>query len=683
MNYPKPHTVEQVDDYFGVKVADPYRWMEELDAPDTQAWIAEENALTASYFAPLGLRGGLLERMEALTNFERYSAPSRYGTRYFYAHNSGLQNQAVVYWTEGLGGEPQVLIDPNTLAADGTVALAGMSLTEDGRLAALALSDAGSDWTRVFVRDVATGEDLPDEIQWTKFGAPSWLLDGSGFYYAGYGAPPEGDALKAVNHSPKIYFHTLGTAQSDDAVVFERTDDPEIFLHAGVTDDGRYLVVSQHKGTSPNNSVAVLDLSKPDAEIQRVIDTPDAAYSVVGNDGSMFWVYTTLDAPNGKVIRFDVDGPARKHWVTVIPEAASTLESVSLVHRMLVASYLKDARSQVELYREDGTHVETLALPGIGSAGGFGGRREDAETFYTFTNFTTPGTIYRLDLETLASTPYRQPKLLFNPQDYVTEQVFVASKDGTQVPLFLTYKRGLVRDGRNPTLLYAYGGFNVSLTPVFSAVNLTWLERGGIYAQACLRGGGEYGEAWHEAGTRVKKQNVFDDFIACMEWLVAEKYTSAAKLAIQGGSNGGLLVGAMLTQRPELFAAANAAVGVMDMLRFDKFTVGWGWKQDYGSPSENEAEFKAIYAYSPLHTLRVGTKYPATLITTADHDDRVFPAHSFKFAAAMQAAQGGDAPVLIRVETRAGHGGGMPIRKRLELAADVFAFFLQELGEPR
>ena len=680
MNYPKPHTVEQVDDYFGVKVADPYRWMEELDAPDTQAWIAEENALTASYFAPLGFRAGLLERMEALTNFERYSAPSRYGTRYFYAHNSGLQNQAVVYWTEGLGGEPQVLIDPNTLAADGTVALAGMSITEDGRLAALALSDAGSDWTRVFVRDVTTGEDLPDEIQWTKFGAPSWLLDGSGFYYAGYGAPPEGDALKAVNHSPKIYFHKLGTAQSDDTVVFERADDPEIFLHAGVTDDGRYLVVSQHKGTSPNNSVAMLDLSKPGAEIQRVIDTADAAYSVIGNDGSLFWVYTTLDAPNGKVIRLDVDAPAREHWVTVIPEAASTLESVSLVHRMLIASYLKDARSQVELYREDGTHVETLALPGIGSAGGFGGRREDTETFYTFTNFTTPGTIYRLDLETLVSTPYRQPKLLFDPQDYVTEQVFVTSKDGTKVPLFLTYKRGLVRDGSNPTLLYAYGGFNVSLTPVFSAVNLTWLERGGIYAQAGLRGGGEYGEAWHEAGTRVKKQNVFDDFIACMEWLAAEKYTSTSKLAIQGGSNGGLLVGAMLTQRPELFAAANAAVGVMDMLRFDKFTVGWGWKQDYGSPSEDEAEFKAIYAYSPLHTLRAGTKYPATLVTTADHDDRVFPAHSFKFAAAMQAAQGGDAPVLIRVETRAGHGGGMPIRKRLELAADVFAFFLQELG---
>jgi prolyl oligopeptidase len=683
MNYPKPHTVEQVDDYFGAKVADPFRWMEELDAPDTQAWIAEENALTASYFAPLGFRAGLLERMEALTNFERYSAPSRYGTRYFYAHNSGLQNQAVVYWTEGLGGEPQVLIDPNTLAADGTVALAGMSITEDGRLAALALSDAGSDWTRVFVRDVTTGEDLPDEIKWTKFGAPSWLLDGSGFYYAGYGAPPEGDALKAVNHSPKIYFHKLGTAQSDDAVVFERTDDPEIFLHAGVTDDGRYLVISQHKGTSPNNSVAVLDLSKPGAEIQRVIDTADAAYSVIGNDGSMFWVYTTLDAPNGKVIRFDVDAPAREHWVTVIPEATSTLESVSLVHRMLIASYLKDARSQVELYREDGTHVGALALPGIGSAGGFGGRREDAETFYTFTNFTTPGTIYRLGLETLLSTPYRQPKLLFDPQDYVTEQVFVTSKDGTQVPLFLTYKLGLVRDGNNPTLLYAYGGFNVSLTPIFSAVNLTWLERGGIYAQACLRGGGEYGEAWHEAGTRVKKQNVFDDFIACMEWLVAEKYTRAAKLAIQGGSNGGLLVGAMLTQRPELFAAANAAVGVMDMLRFDKFTVGWGWKQDYGSPSEDEAEFKAIYAYSPLHTLRAGTKYPATLITTADHDDRVFPAHSFKFAAAMQAAQGGDSPVLIRVETRAGHGGGMPIRKRLELAADVFAFFLQELGAVR
>jgi prolyl oligopeptidase len=505
------------------------------------------------------------------------------------------------------------------------------------------------------------------------------LLDGSGFYYSGYDAPPEGDALKAVNHFAKIFFHKLGTPQGDDVVVFERADDPEIFLHGGITDDGRYLVLSQHKGTSPNNALAILDLSVSGAEVLRVIDMADAAYSPIGNNGTHFWLYTTLDAPNGKVIAIDLANPGREHWTEVIAESTSTLEGVSLVHHRLIASYLQDARSQVEIFSENGEFVQTLALPGVGSAGGFGGRREDTETFYTFTNFTTPGVIYRLDLETLESKPYREPRLLFEPAAFITEQVFVPSKDGTLVPLFLTYKRDLPRDGNNPTLLYAYGGFNVSLTPAFSPMNIAWLERGGIYAQACLRGGGEYGEAWHEAGTRTRKQNVFDDFIACAEWMIAHEYTSTPKLGIQGGSNGGLLVGAMLTQRPELFGAANAAVGVMDMLRFDKFTVGWGWKQDYGAPSENEAEFRAIYAYSPLHNLKAGTQYPATLITTADHDDRVYPAHSFKFAAAMQAAQAGEAPVLIRIETRAGHGGGMPIRKRLELAADTFAFFLHEL----
>ncbi len=678
--YPKPHNVPQVDDYFGTAVPDPYRWLEELDSAETKAWVEAENLVTASYFEQLPDRSTLLQRMEQLTDYERFSAPSRYGTRYVYAHNSGLQNQAVVYWTEGLEGQPQVLIDPNTLAADGTVALGGLSVSEDGTLAALALSEAGSDWKRILVRDVATGKDLPDEIRWTKFGSPAWRLDGSGFYYAGYDAPPDGDPLKAVNHFPKIYFHKLGTPQSADAMVFERADDPEIFLHVSVTDDGRYLVISQHKGTSPNNSLALLDLDSPAAGVQQLIADADAAYSPIGNDGTRFWLYTTLDAPNGKVIAVDLAQPAREHWTIVVPESSSNLNGASLVRRTLILDYLTDAQSQVELYSEDGTHRGTEPLPGIGSVGGFGGRRDDAETFYTFTNFTTPGAIFRLDMETLESVVYRAPKLLFDPATYITEQAFVTSKDGTQVPLFLTYKRNLERDGNNPTLLYAYGGFNVSLTPAFSPVTIAWLERGGIYAQASLRGGGEYGEAWHAAGTRLQKQNVFDDFIACAEWLVAQRYTSSAKLAIQGGSNGGLLVGAMLTQRPELFGAANAAVGVMDMLRFDKFTVGWGWKQDYGSPSEDEAEFHAIHAYSPLHNLHAGTKYPATLITTADHDDRVYPAHSFKFAAAMQAAQAGAAPVLIRIETRAGHGAGMPVRKRLELSADTFAFFLHELG---
>ena len=678
--YPKPHTVSQTDDYFGTKVADPYRWMEDVDSADTRAWIEAENKVTAGYFAPLQpLKDSLHSRMMALVNFERYSAPTRYGSRYIYSHNTGLQNQNVVFWTEGLNGTPHVLIDPNTLSADGTVALAGMSVTDDGRLAAFQIAEAGSDWQHIVVRDVTTGKDLPDTIQWVKFGGAAWLKDGSGFYYTHYEAPKEGAALKAISSSPQIYFHKLGTKQEDDTFVFERKDDPEIFLSAGVTDDGRYLILYQAKGTSPNNELAFLDLTKPGATIQRVFDKPDASYDVIGNEGTRFWLKTTLNAPNGKLMEVDLNQPGREHWKTVVAEGKSTLDSASLVHRTLIAEYLTDAHTEVRLFSEDGKPMQTLALPGIGTAGGFGGKRDDDETFYGFTNFTTPGVVYRLDMKTLKSEPYRTPKLNFDPAEFETTEVFVTSKDGTKVPMFLTSKKGVKRDGQNPTMLYAYGGFNVSLTPAFSSSRIAWLERGGIYAQASLRGGGEYGEAWHEAGMKLHKQNVFDDFIACAEYLIREKYTSTPKLAIQGGSNGGLLIGAVLTQRPELFGAANAQVGVMDMLRFDKFTVGFGWKQDYGSPSENEAEFHAIYKYSPLHNLKAGTKYPATLITTADHDDRVFPAHSFKFAAQMQADQAGPAPVLIRIETRAGHGAGMPLSKQLDVTADTFAFLLHEL----
>ena len=678
--YPKPHTVSQTDNYFGTAVADPYRWMEDVDSADTRAWIAEENKVTASYFAPLQpLKKSLQSRMESLVNFERYSAPKRYGSRYVYSHNTGLQNQDVLYWTEGLNGTPHVLIDPNTLSADGTVALAGMSVTDDGRLAAFQIAEAGSDWQHIIVRDVATGKDLPDTIRWVKFGGAAWLKDGSGFYYTHYDAPKEGAALKACSSSAEIYFHKLGTEQSADKFIFERADDSEIFLGAAVTDDGRYLILYQTKGTSPNNELAFLDLSQPGAQIQRVFNKADASYDVVGNDGSRFWLSTTLNAPNGKLIEVDLREPARDHWKTVVAEDKSKLDGASLVHQTLIAEYLTDAHTEVRLFSEEGKPMRTLTLPGIGTAAGFGGRREDEETFYGFTNFTTPGVIYRLDMKTLESTPYRQPKLNFNPAEYETTEVFVTSKDGTKVPLFLTSKKGLARDGNNPTLLYGYGGFDVSLTPAFSSGRIAWLERGGIYAQASLRGGGEYGEAWHEAGMKLNKQNVFDDFIACAEYLAREKYTSTPKLAIQGGSNGGLLIGAVLTQRPDLFGAANAQVGVMDMLRFDKFTVGFGWKQDYGSPSENEAEFHAIYKYSPLHNLKPGTHYPATLITTADHDDRVFPAHSFKFAAQMQADQAGSAPVLIRIETRAGHGAGMPLSKQLDVSSDTYAFLLHEL----
>lgn len=683
LKYPRPHTVEQVDDYFGTKVADPYRWMENVDSAEVKQWVDAENALTHGYLDAIPGRSAIKDRLKALTDYERYSAPSRYGKRYIYTHNTGLQNQAVLYWQEGLGGEPHVLIDPNTLSADGTVALDGLSITDDGNLMAYALADAGSDWVKWRVRDVATGKDLPDVVEWSKFSGAAWLKDNSGFFYEGYERPDKitkESAMKAANYFHKVYFHKLGTPQSADALVFERPDDKELNVGAGITDDGRYLILDQTRGTSPNNQVTIKDLDHPEAAPLKLVTTEEAVFEAIGNDGSYFWFRTTLDAPNGKVIGIDLKHPERSAWKTLIPETKNSLDGVSMVHDTLIAQYLADAQSHVELHARDGKLLRTFELPAIGSASGFGGKRTDTETFFTFTNFTTPGVVYRVDMKTMESTVYRKPKLAFDPEKFETKQVFYTSKDGTRVPMFLTYKKGLKLDGENPTLLYGYGGFNISLPPAFAPSYVLWMEMGGVYAQASLRGGAEYGEAWHEAGTKLKKQNVFDDFIAAAEWLIANKYTSTPKLAIEGGSNGGLLIGACETQRPELFGAAVAQVGVMDMLRFDKFTIGWAWKADYGSPSENEAEFHAIYKYSPLHNIKPGVAYPPTFITTADHDDRVFPAHSFKFAATMQKDQAGPNPVLIRVETRAGHGGGMPLSKRFDLTADEYIFLVKNLG---
>jgi prolyl oligopeptidase len=681
--YPIARKADQTDDYFGTKVSDPYRWMEDVDSPELKTWIDAENELTQNYLAQIPARETMQRRLTELLNFERYTAPSRRGTRYFYSHNSGLQNQNVLFWQEGLTGEPHILLDPNTFSADGTVAISGISITDDGALAAYSIADAGSDWVKWHVRNVTTGEDLPDLIEWSKFSGASWLKDNSGFFYARYDAPApnasEAEALKTANYFHKVYFHKLGTPQSEDKLVFHRPDDGELNIGAQVTDDGRYLVLHQSKGTSPNNELTIQDLQNPSAPLLSLIDTPDATYAPIDNDGTLFWLLTTLDAPNGKVIAIDLNQPAREHWKTVIPESTNKLSDISIIDNTFIVNYLADAQSKVELRHLDGTLIEQLILPAIGTAVGFTGRREDTETFYQFTNFTTPGTTYRLDIKTRRSTLYRQPKLLFDPSLYETKQVFTTSKDGTRVPMFITHKKGLALDGAAPTLLYAYGGFNISLMPEFSPANVMWMEMGGIYAQASLRGGGEYGEAWHDAGTRIRKQNVFDDFIALAEWLVANKYTSPAKLAISGGSNGGLLVAACELQRPDLFAAVVAQVGVMDMLRFDKFTIGWAWKEEYGSPSENPEEFAAIYKYSPLHNIRTGVSYPSTLITTADHDDRVFPAHSFKYAAALQASQAGPNPVLIRVETRAGHGAGMPLSKRIEAIVDQFAFMAKEL----
>jgi prolyl oligopeptidase len=683
LSYPVARKVEQTDDYFGTTVSDPYRWMEDVDSAEVKAWIDAENELTQRYLAQVPVRETMQRRLMELINFERYTAPARRGTRYFYSHNSGLQNQNVLYWQEGLDGEPKVLLDPNTFSEDGTVAISGISITDDGSLAAYSIADAGSDWVKWHVRDVTTGEDLPDVVAWSKFSGASWMKDGSGFFYARYDEPAadasEAEALKTANYFHKVYFHRLGTPQSADTLVFHRPDDGEINIGAQVTDDGRYLLLHQSKGTSPNNELAVQDLLNIDRPLQRLIDTPDATYVPINNDGALFWLLTTLNAPNGKVISIDLHNPGREHWKTVIPESTNKLSDISIIDNTFIVNYLADAQSLVELRRLDGSLIERLPLPAIGTAVGFGGLREDTETFYQFTNFTTPGATYRLDMKTRKSTLYRQPKLLFDPDLYETKQIFAASKDGTRVPMFISHKKGLVLDGTAPTLLYAYGGFNISLMPEFSPSHVMWMEMGGVYAQASLRGGGEYGEAWHAAGTRVRKQNVFDDFISLAEWLITNQYTSPKRLAISGGSNGGLLVAACELQRPDLFGAVVAQVGVMDMLRFHQFTIGWAWKEEYGSPTEDAAEFAAIYKYSPLHNIRTGVSYPSTLITTGDHDDRVFPAHSFKYAAALQAAQSGPDPVLIRVETRAGHGAGMPLSKRIEATVDQYAFMAKEL----
>ncbi len=687
LSYPPARTVGQIDDYFGTKVSDPYRWMEDVDSAELKTWIDAENEVTQAYLAQVPVRETMQRRLMELIDFERYTAPERRGARYFYSHNSGLQNQNVLYWQEGLGGEPKVLLDPNTFSADGTVAIGGVSITDDGSLAAYSIADAGSDWMKWHVRNVTTGEDLPDVVAWSKFSGASWRKDGSGFFYARYDEPAadasEAEALKTANYFHKVYFHKLGTPQSEDRLVFDRPDDGELNLDAAVTEDGRYLVIRQGKGTSPNNELAVQDLRDSAKPLMHLIDTADATYAPInngGNDGTLFWLLTTLDAPNGKVIAIDLEHPEREHWKTVIPESANKLSDVSIIDDTFIVNYLADAQSRVELRGLDGGLLEQLPLPAIGTAYGFGGLRKDTETFYQFSNFTTPGTTYRLDMKTRKSTLFRQPKLLFDPALYETKQVFATSKDGTRVPMFLSHKKGLVLDGTAPTLLYGYGGFNISLMPEFSPSLVMWMEMGGVYAQASLRGGGEYGEAWHDAGTRVRKQNVFDDFIALAEWLITNQYTAPGRLAISGGSNGGLLVAACELERPDLFGAVVAQVGVMDMLRFDKFTIGWAWKEEYGSPSENEVEFRAIYKYSPLHNIGQGVSYPATLIMTGDHDDRVFPAHSFKYAAALQAAQTGPNPILIRVETRAGHGAGMPLSKRIEATVDQYAFMARELG---
>ncbi|MGD9723987.1 MAG: prolyl oligopeptidase family protein [Pirellulales bacterium] len=679
--YPAAPTGDVVEDYHGTQVPDPYRPLEDSDSDVTRAWIEAENKITFAFLEKIAARPQLKERLTKLWDYEKFGIPFTEGGRYFYTRNSGLQNQSVLYTATSLAGTPQTLLDPNTLSADGTVALAGASISDDGSKIAYALADAGSDWITWHVREVATGQDTPDVIRFSKFSGAAWTKDGKGFFYGRYPEPKEGEDLLATNYFQKVYYHALGTPQSDDKLIYDTPDHKEWKFNTIVSDDGKFLIIEISKSTDDVNMVLYRKLDQPDSPIVTLIDNFDAGYEFVDNDGATFIFKTNRNAPRGRVIAIDTAQPAEEHWRELIPQAPQTLRAVSLVGGRIFANYLKDARSQVKVFDPAGQALGEVEFPGLGTVDGFAGKRDDQETFYSFTSFTAPPTIYRYEIASGKSTVFRKPDVDFDPADYTTEQVFYKSKDGTKIPMFISYKRGLKKDGQAPTYLYGYGGFNIAITPAFSVSNLVWMEMGGIFAVPNLRGGGEYGEEWHKAGTRLIKQNVFDDFIAAAEWLISNQYTSTPKLAIGGGSNGGLLVGACMTQRPDLYGAALPAVGVLDMLRFHKFTIGHAWVDDYGS-SDNAEEFAALFKYSPLHAVRSGTCYPPTMITTADHDDRVVPGHSFKFAAALQAAQGCANPVLIRIETRAGHGAGKPTAKIIEEAADKWAFLVQTLGVP-
>jgi prolyl oligopeptidase len=681
LSYPAASRDKVTADYHGVKVPDPYRWMEDIDSPATRAWVEAEGKLSRDYLDAIPGRAAIEERLRKIWNFERWSAPEHHGRYWFYTHNDGLQNQSVIFATADPGSAGKVLLDPNTLSKDGTVALRETAISDDGRLFAYALSDAGSDWQIWHVRNVDTGADFADEIHWSKAGGGSWRKDGSGFYYTSYDAPRSGDVLKAANQYEKLFFHKFGTPQSQDALVYTRTDDPDWFVGGTVTDDGHYLVIQANHGDEVQNTLLVQDLlaAGAAAPVRPIIPKPTAVFTFIGNIGSTLYVQTDDGAPRYKIVAIELSKPEPAHWRTVVPEGADTLDSVTLVGGQLVAQYLHDAHSAVRRYTPEGKLVGEVQLPGLGHASGFQGRAEDHETYYSYSSFTAPPSVYRLDLGSGASSLWKTPKLEgFDPDNYETRQVFYSSKDGTRVPLYIVSRKGARLDGNNPTILYGYGGFNVSQEPGFSAAVTGWLEAGGVYAMANLRGGGEYGREWHEGGMKTHKQNVFDDFIGAAEYLIAQHWTSPKRLAIWGRSNGGLLVGATEEQRPDLFAAAVPQVGVMDMLRFREFTVGKGWESDYGSV-ENPDEFKALLAYSPVQNVKAGVNYPATLVTTGDHDDRVYPAHSFKFAAAMQRADPNGKPILLRVETRAGHGSGKPTAKQIEEMADIQAFVLNAM----
>jgi prolyl oligopeptidase len=675
--YPVTQKVEQTDDYFGTSVADPYRWLEDDNSAETADWVTAQNKVTFSYLEKIPFRNKIKQRLEQIWDFPKYTAPFREGDNYYFFKNDGMQNQYVLYQQKGLDGEPELFLDPNTFSTDGTIALGDLQFNKDGKIAAYTISKSGSDWNEIFVMDVATKTKLVDHLEWIKFSGISWKDDG--FYYSSYDKPADGDALKAKNEFHKVYFHKLGTAQSEDMLIYKNDEFPQRNYSAGTTEDETILILSESEGTS-GNALYVKKLDGTDKAFTQIAEGFDFEYYIVENFGDQLLMMTNENSPKWKLVMVDFNNPARENWKVIIPEKEEVLQSVSLIGGKMVATYMKDATSVAYIYDYEGNYLADLNLPGIGSLAGISGKKEDNIAFYTFTSFTFPSTIYKYDVANNTSEVFRKPEIDFDVDAYETEQVFYTSKDGTKVPMFIVHKKGIKLDGNNPTLLYGYGGFNVSLTPNFSITRLVLLENGFVYALANLRGGGEYGEDWHEAGTKMKKQNVFDDFISAAEYLVKEKYTSSEKLAIAGGSNGGLLIGACMIQRPELFKVALPAVGVMDMLRYHKFTIGWAWASDYGTSEDSKEMFDYLYTYSPVHALKAGVAYPATLVTTADHDDRVVPAHSFKFAATLQERHKGDNPVLIRIDVKAGHGGGKPTSKVIEEYTDEWSFMMYNLG---
>lgn len=682
ITYPPTHTINQTDNYHGTPVSDPYRWLEDVDSPETLDWIKRQNELTFGFLEQIPARARLHQRLTELWNYPKEQTPVKRGGRYFQLRNNGLQNQDVFFVFDNLTSEPRLLLDPNTLSADGTVALTEWEASLDGKWLAYSTSSSGSDWQIWRVRNIDTGEDLPEVIEWSKFSGAAWLHDASGFFYCRYDPPKAGEEFHDTNYYQKLLFHRIGTPQTSDELIYERPDEKEWGFSPQVSEDGRYLIISIWQGTDIRNRISYRDLQGGD--FIELINNLEASYTFIGNDGPIFYFRTDFNAPYGCLIAIDTINPAKSNWRVLIPEGQAVLESVRMVNDQFVAVYNRHAHHEIWCFGLDGKRQKQILLPDLGAVLTnlfhiVSGSRPDKELFYGFTSFLFPLNIYRYDFTTDKSEALFAPPIAFDSTGYETRQVFISSKDGVKIPLFLTHKKGLQLNGQNPTLLYGYGGFGIPMMPSFAISNLAWLELGGVFAQAVLRGGDEYGEEWHKAGMLHNKQNVFDDFIACAEWLIAEKITSTPKLAIYGRSNGGLLVGACMTQRPELFGACLPVVGVMDMLRFHKFTIGWAWVSDYGSADDGEY-FKTLYAYSPLHNIKPGIQYPPTLVITADHDDRVVPGHSFKFIATLQASQAGDAPNLIRIQTKAGHGYGKPIAILIEELADMYAFLCLALG---